>query len=72
MSSLQSRKARKVVVQPLLIATFAIKIVKRKIICILKQSAVAVHDGVSIQGKYKRGRTALNEETEKLKHTVCH
>ncbi len=49
--STQSRKTREVVVQPLLDGTFAVRIIKYKIIRILQQSTVTRRKIVSMQEK---------------------
>ncbi len=49
-------KKREVVVQPLLVGTFAVRIIKHKIIRILQLSGVTDCEGVSVQGKYQRGK----------------
>ncbi len=56
MISTPSRNMSEVVVQPLLVGAFVVRITKHKIIRVLQQSASTGSDGVSLQGKYKRGK----------------
>ncbi len=51
MVSTPGRKTREVVVQPLLVGVFAVRITTHKIIRILQQSAVTGCEGVSMQEK---------------------
>ncbi len=58
-----SRKTREVVAQPILVEAFAVRITKHSVIRILQQSAVTGCEGVSMQGKYKRGENGSWQNT---------
>ncbi len=60
MISTARRKARGVDIQSRLVRAFAVKIINRKIVLMLQQSAVTGCDGGSMPGKEKGGRTATS------------
>ncbi len=51
MISTSCRKVRAVVIQPLLVGVFAVRITNHKIVHMLHQSAVTRLEGVSVQRK---------------------
>ncbi len=78
MISTPSRKMRKVVVvvvQPLLVGAFVVRITKHKIIRILQQSAVSGIEGVSMLGKQLRGeKTHIVVQVRRAptsRHIIC-
>ncbi len=49
--STPGHKTMEIFIQPLLISTFVVRVTKHEIISILKQSAMTVCEGVSVQGE---------------------
>ncbi len=60
--STPGRKTIEVVVQPLLVRTFAVRI-KKKIMHILQRSAVTGWEGVSMQGEFKGSKNGSLRNT---------